>query len=91
MSENQDTPLRLLVKSYSNGLLNRDQYLKVRTELLRKLALQGSIGTDDLENFLKIYRDTDQPETGSSYSLSDWLIIILGIFAAGALAIILYG
>ena len=90
-TESNDSPLRLLVKSYENGLLNREQYLDVRVQLLRKLSSQGSVSHDELKNFLKIYKDTEQPTARKSYSTSDWIIIILGLLAALALAAILYG
>lgn len=84
------SPLRLLVKSYSNGLLNRDQYLQVRSQLLRKLSTRGEVSHDDLSNFLKIHQDTEQLSSNRSYTTSDWIIIILGLVAAMTLAYILY-
>lgn len=89
--ENTTSPLRLLVKSYSSDLLTRDQYLEVRSQLLKKLALQGSVTHEDLSNFMKIYQDTGEVSANKSYSSSDWIIIILGLLAAIALAFILYG
>lgn len=86
-----DTPLRILVKSYRNGLLERDQYVKIRQELLRKLSSKGMIDHQQLENLLQKYQGADDPETTSRYSTSDWIIIILGLLAAGALGVILYG
>jgi len=90
-TENTTNPLRLLVKSYSSDLLTRDQYLEVRSQLLKKLALQGSVTHEDLSNFMKIYQDTGDVSANKSYSSSDWIIIILGLLAAIALAFILYG
>jgi len=83
-----NTPLRLLVKSYANGLLDRQQYLEIRLQVLKKLASSGKISHDDLQNFMQIYQDTGNPKILNSYSVSDWLIIILGMFAASALAYI---
>ena len=82
--------LRLLVKSYANGLLDRDQYLTIRKDLLRRLASHGSIGHDDLTNFLKIHQGGNGQTPSNRYSISDWIIIILGLFAAAALGIMLY-
>ena len=89
--EANTSPLRLLIKSYDSGLLTRDQYLQVRSELLKKLARKGQVSHEDLSNFMKIYQDTEEISTSKSYSASDWVIIILGLMAAGALAFILYG
>jgi hypothetical protein len=85
-----DTPLRLLVKTYANGLVNRDQYLDIRQELLRKLSAHGEISHEDLQNFLNIQLDTRKPSTITSYSLSDWIIILLGLIAAAVLGFLLY-
>jgi hypothetical protein len=90
-SENKMSSLRLLVKSYSSDLLTRDQYLEVRSQLLKKLALQGSVSHEELSNFMKIYQDTGEVSVNKSYSSSDWIIIILGLLAAIVLAFILYG
>ncbi len=89
-AENKMSSLRLLVKSYSSDLLTRDQYLEVRSQLLKKLALQGSVSDEELSNFMKIYQDTGKVSANKSYSSSDWIIIILGLLAAIALAFILY-
>jgi hypothetical protein len=90
-SENEDSsPLRLLVKSYSNGLLNREQYLQVRSQLLKKLSTRGKATHGDLSNFLKIHQDTESLSSNRSYTASDWIIIVLGLLAAITLAYILY-
>ncbi len=89
--ENTTSPLRLLVKNYSNGLLTRAQYLEVRSQILKKLASQGSVTHEELSNFMKIHQDTGEVTTNNSYSSSDWIIIILGLLASIALAFILYG
>jgi len=86
-----NTPLRLLVKSYANGLLDRQQYLDIRQQILKKLSTKGNISNDDLQNFLKIYQDTSDNKTSSRYSPTDWLIIALGLAAASALGFILFG
>ncbi len=90
MDRNKDTPLRLLVKTYTNGLLNRDQYLQVRQQLLRKLSNEGDISHDDLRNFLETYQDSEKTTIWNNYSTSDWVIIILGLIAAATLAVFLY-
>ena len=86
-----DSPLRLLVKTYASGLLNRDQYLDIRQELLKKLSTHGEISHEDLQNFLSIHMDTRQPSTVTSYSVSDWIIIVLGLIAATVMGFVLYG
>ena len=87
----KQSALRLLVKSYENGLLDRQQYLKVRLQVLKKLSSNGKITQEDLKNFLDIYQDTaEQQNIFQSYSASDWIIIILGLLAAATLGIFLY-
>lgn len=87
----EDSALRLLVKSYANELLDREQYLKIRKLLLNKLSSEGQIDHADLQNFMKIYQDTNNDHTGTIYSASDWVIITLGLLAAAALGMILFG
>ena len=84
------SPLRLLVKNYENGLLERDQYLKVRQQLLKKLSTIGEITQEDLKNYLEIYQGSVQQNSLKSYSISDWIIIVLGLLAAATLGIFLY-
>lgn len=83
-----NSPLRVLVKTYANGLLDRTQYLEIRSQLLKKLSSSGHISHEDLQNFLKIHQDTENNETRSRYSASDWVIIILGVMAASTLVYI---
>ncbi|MBC8212446.1 MAG: hypothetical protein H8E21_15395 [Gammaproteobacteria bacterium] len=85
-----ESPLRLLVKSYTSGLIDREQYLEVRQQLLKKLSSHGQITVEDVKNFHSIYHNTDTISSLKSYSFSDWVIIILGLLAAAALGIILY-
>jgi uncharacterized protein YqgQ len=87
---NEETPLRILVKSYTNGLLSREQYLEVRHQLLRILSHRGDITQQDLQKLLKKYEETDSTSWLSSYSASDWVIVALGLLAAAALGYILY-
>lgn len=87
-----ETPLRQLVKSYTNGLLDRDQYLEIRKKLLHKLSSQGQLAIDDFSIFLKLQQDKEKKKESpwSRYSVSDWIIIVLGMMAATTLAIFLY-
>ena len=85
-----DSALRLLVKSYISGLIDRQQYLEVRHQLLKKLSSQGRVTQEDLKNFYDLYQNTDTGRTVKQYSISEWIIIILGLLAAAALAWILY-
>lgn len=89
--EENTSPLRLLIKSYDSGLLTREQYLQIRSEILKKLARKGQVTHEDLSNFMKIHQDSGEVTASKSYSSSDWIIIILGLLAAIALAFILYG
>ncbi len=86
----EDSPLRLLVKSYANGLLTRDQYLKIRSEVLKKLANQSVISHEEVKNFIKIQSDSGELRTHRSYSASDWVIVGLGLLAAATLGIIFF-
>ena len=86
----EESPLRILVKSYTNGLLNREQYLEVRHQLLRILSHRGDITKQDLQKLLKQYEENEPVNWLSSYSASDWIIVALGLLAAAALAYILY-
>jgi len=86
-----ESPLRLLVKSYTSGLIDREQYLEVRQQLLKKLSNNGQITQEDVKNFHGIYQNTEAGNSLGNYSFSDWVIIILGLLAAAALGIILYG
>jgi hypothetical protein len=85
-----DTALRLLVKSYTSGLIDRQQYLEVRHQLLKKLSSQGQVSQEDLKNFYELYQNTDTARPVKQYSISEWIIIILGLLAAAALGFILY-
>lgn len=85
-----NSPIRLLVKSYANGLLDREQYLEIRQQLLKKLSTHGTLTHSDLQNFLNIHMETDDPSATRRYSTSDWVIIVLGLMAAATLGFILY-
>ncbi len=84
------TPLKQLVKSYSYGLINRDQYLAIRKQLLNKLSRQGKLDQDDFTHYLKQQQQSERGNFWSSYSISDWIIIILGLMAVTILAFFLY-
>ena len=88
--DNPDSPFRLLAKNYANELLTRAQYVKIRAQLLNKLQNKGNVDRADLNNFLLISQGKAKPEGSNSYSLSDWIIIVLGIAAAIALGYVLY-
>jgi len=62
----------------------------IRSLLLKKLESRGTIEDEDLENFSKLADSTDLPKTESSYTSSDWIIIVLGIAASAVLGFILY-
>jgi len=86
-----ESPLRILTRSYANGLLEREQYLEIRHQLLQKLSHQGEITQQDLQRLLKQYQEEDESAGWiSNYSLSDWIIVILGLLAAATLGYILY-
>ena len=91
MENSPTSPFRLLVKSYANNVITRDEYIKIRSQLLKKLQSTGQIEEDDLNNFSLISKGTHQPKTEKSYSSSDWVIIALGLTASAVLAYILYG
>lgn len=81
---------RHLAISYASALITREQYVLIRSLLLKKLESRGSIEDEDLLNFTKIAESTDPPRTEKSYSSSDWIIIVLGITASAVLGYILY-
>ncbi len=87
-----ESPLRILVKNYANGLLEREQYLEIRHQLLQKLSHQGEITQQDLQRLLKQMQQNDEPGgwLSNNYSASDWIIIILGALAAAMLGYILF-
>jgi hypothetical protein len=86
-----NTPLRTLVKSFSGGVIDREEYLSIRARLLQKLESTGSISDEDLQALLDGSDRQDQPSIPPSrYTRTDWLLILLGLAAATGLAIILY-
>ena len=91
MTNTPVSPFRRLVKSYANDVITRDEYVKIRSQLLNKLQSTGHIEEDDLNNFTLISQGTPLPKTEKSYSLSDWVIVVLGLIASAVLGIILYG
>lgn len=91
MSGKSSSPFKILSKSYSDELINREQYVKIRTQLLKKLQQNGTVTEADLEKAAKLaVGNEDTPRVSKSYSASDWCIIGLGIAAAVALASVLY-
>ena len=85
------SPFRLLAKSYSNNVVSREEYVKIRSQLLNKLQSTGSLEDTDLKNFTNISDNSGLPVTEKSYTSSDWIIITLGLVASAVLAYILYG
>ena len=81
---------RHLSITYANALITREQYVMIRSLLLKKLETRGTIADDDLENFTRISEGTGPPMPEKSYTSSDWIIIVLGIVASAALGFILY-
>jgi hypothetical protein len=90
MTDPTSSPFRLLVNTYINNVITREQYVKTRSQLLKKLQSNGRIDNGDLNEATLISQDTPSPKTERSYSSSDWIIIILGLTASVALAYILY-
>lgn len=86
----QYSPFRLLSKSRSNQLLTREQYVKIRNELLKILQTKGTVSENDLKKITDKMKDKSQPRVDKGYSSSDWIIIALGLIAALVLGFILY-
>ncbi len=84
------SPFHLLTKTYANHMLTREQYVKIRGQLLKKLQNSGKVTEEDLKNFTDITYGNIAPQTEKSYSSSDWVIIFLGLIAAIVLGFILY-
>ena len=92
MTRQPESPFRLLAKTYSNHLVTREQYVSIRAQMLKKLESRGNVSEEDLRNFSQIAAVDDQaPVTRNQYSLSDWIIIALGLAASVVLGVLLYG
>ncbi len=89
--EQHGSPLRILAKTYANDLISREQYIEIRSQLLKKLQNKGRIDESDLKNFTAITRETEAPRARKTYTSSDWIIIALGLAASAVLAFVLYG
>lgn len=89
MSQNQ-SPFRLLAKTYSSQMLTRDQYILARAQLLKTLQSKGTVTEEDLRKIANGNQDKSSPTVEKSYSSSDWVIISLGLIAAIVLAYVLY-
>lgn len=85
-----DSPFRLLAKDHANDLISRKQYVIIRAQLLRKLQHKGRVDMADLDNFSQISQNGVKPVKSKTYSVSDWIIIGLGIAASIALGFVLY-
>jgi hypothetical protein len=89
---NSPSPFRYLARTYASDLISREHYVIIRAQLLKKLQSNGSIGDEDLQNFIRLTQGSgDKPKTERSYTSSDWIIIALGIAAAVVLGYVLYG
>lgn len=84
------SPLRLLVKSYADHSITREEYVHIRTLLLDKLESSGHIKENDLENYLNLKNVKTKNEASVNYGYTDIVIFILGILAAATLAYILF-
>lgn len=86
------SPFRLLAREYAADLITREEYIKLRSNLLVQLQEKGVVNLQDLQNFARLHETTgdDDQETKEGYSRSDWLIIALGLIASLVLAYILY-
>lgn len=84
-----ESPFRLLVKTYASHMLTRDQYVKIRAQLLKKLRCSGKVTKEDLNNFTNISFGNPPIEKEKSYSLSDWIIIVLGLIAIIVLVLVM--
>ncbi len=87
-----NTPLRTLVKTFAGGIIDRNEYLDIRSRLLQKLEREGRITDSDLKRLMdaETSRDDDVPVATSKYTATDWILILLGLGAAIGLGIILY-
>ncbi|MDJ0832678.1 MAG: hypothetical protein QNJ69_04090 [Gammaproteobacteria bacterium] len=86
-----NSPLRLLVKSYADNMMERKHYLKIRKQLLNKLEFSGSISHEELLEMMEVHKTRKGERLSERYSKSDWLIIALGLTAAAGLGLILFG
>jgi hypothetical protein len=90
--DNSSSPFRLLVKSYTSNFISREEYVKIRSQLLKKLQSTGTIEDADFESFTLISQSSNAKLiTEKSYSVADWIIITLGLTASAVLGFILYG
>ncbi len=94
MTSNHISPFRLLTKTYASQILTREEYIKIRAKLLRKLQADGSVSEEDLKNFTSVtnsdvFQEAEAEEV-ETYSLSDWITIGLGLIAAAVLGFVLY-
>ena len=83
MTDRPSSPLRLLAKTHANALISREQYVAIRARMLKKLEARGYIDDSDLSSFTNLAQKSDnQKKTRRSYSISDWIIIGLGLIAS---------
>ncbi len=86
-----NSPLRLLVKSYADDMLDRKHYLEIRRQLLNSLAENGDVSHEELLELMEVHQKEQEIPLTERYSPSDWFIIALGLLAAAGLGLILFG
>ncbi len=91
----QDSPIRLLAKTYASDLITQQHYHQVLAQLLNKLEHSGHIELKDFYDQVKnssAFKSDYQPEpeTRNGYTATDWLIFLLGLTASAVLGYILY-
>lgn len=86
------SPFRILAREHAADMLSRDDYIKIRSQMLVTLENKGKVNHQDMDNFLRLHHNNDDMSDSAKqgYSGSDWLIIALGMVAAIVLAYILY-
>ena len=57
------SPFRYLAITYSDELISREHYVSVRAQLLKRLQSKGIVGDDDLQDFIRLAKGVDQPDT----------------------------
>ncbi|MCP3686981.1 MAG: hypothetical protein GY784_01085 [Gammaproteobacteria bacterium] len=70
--------------------MTREQYIKIRGQLLKKLQKEGEISEEDLKKISNSTNTGVYQKEEKVYSLFDWVIIALGLTAAAVLGLVLY-
>ncbi|MCP4491344.1 MAG: hypothetical protein GY820_29125 [Gammaproteobacteria bacterium] len=84
------SPFRLLTRTYTSQILTREEYVQIRAQLLKKLQAVGTVSEEDLKNITNTTDSSAPQKKEKSYSLTDWIIIALGLAAAVILGFVLY-